>query len=110
MSSLSVSFPTRLNSAIHICCLTDRNCRRSSRYGLLELPRGSLKIWYHDHVSHPLIYCVQNVAGRTLVGLRFWNQVSCLHIPRSRLGLKKLTHDVWRIGGRQWREFLDFRK
>ena len=26
----------------------------------------------------------QNVAGRTLVGLRFWNQVCCIHIFRVR--------------------------
>jgi hypothetical protein len=36
----------------------------------------------------------QNVAGRTLVGLRFWNQVCCLHIFRaSRFGIENLTHD-----------------
>jgi hypothetical protein len=34
----------------------------------------------------PLIHRrIQNVAGRTLVGLRFWNQVSTLRILRSHL-------------------------
>lgn len=94
MSSPSVWFLTRLLSVIHLLLFTDGNGRRSPRHGLLELPRASFKFAIIDYVSHPLIYRFQNVAGRTLVGLRFWNQVCCLHIFRvSRFGIGNLTHD-----------------
>ena len=87
MSSPSVqSLPTRFLSN-HSCCLfTDRNSRRSPRHGLLELPRASFQAHTMKHVQISLIHNyhhIQNVAGRTLVGLRFWNQVCTLRILRA---------------------------
>ena len=56
-----------------LMCLIDGSCRSSSIYGFLELPSNNTMSCVNLFSNaHPRI--LQNVSGRTLVGLRFWNQ------------------------------------
>lgn len=53
----------------------DRRCRRTIGDGFLEL---SCTFVLHDNTKYFILTyfrIMQNVAGRTLVGLRYWNQV-----------------------------------
>ena len=52
--------------------LVDGSCRSSSGRGFLELPSNNNVLRQGLYDTHSWI--VQNVSGRTLVGLRFWNQ------------------------------------
>lgn len=44
-------------------------------HGLLELSGRPMKFYYLNHLYHSCFTFMKNVSGRTLVGLRFWNQV-----------------------------------
>jgi hypothetical protein len=95
MSSPSVSFSHSFTVSYSCSLLTDCNGRRSSRHGLLELPRASLNMIPGFTPAHLIVFRM-SLGGLLLVyvsGTR--SAAAFIYSAFAFLGLKYLTRDRW---------------